>query len=84
MTEIHRIKCGNGNCYIVENGTVGILVYTGKREFANRVIEACKAYHVKLIILTHAHFDHSENAAQILNFMQCLFIVRRQNGCLVK
>ena len=67
MSEIHRIKCGNGNCYIVENGTSGILVDTGKKEFVNQVTEACKAYHVKLIVLTHAHFDHAENAAQISN-----------------
>lgn len=67
MSEIHRIKCGNGNCYIIENGTIGILVDTGKREFSDRVMEACKSYHVKLIVLTHAHFDHAENAAQISN-----------------
>lgn len=65
MSEIHRIKCGNGNCYIIENGTNGILVDTGKREYVNQVIEQCKVYQVKLIILTHAHFDHAENAAQI-------------------
>lgn len=67
MSEIHRIKCGNGNCYIIENGSNGILVDTGKREFVNQVIEKCKIYHVKLIVLTHAHFDHAENAAQISN-----------------
>ena len=67
MSEIHRIKCGNGNCYIVENGVDGILVDTGKKEFVNRVMEACRHYHVKRIILTHAHFDHAENAAQISN-----------------
>ena len=65
MSEIHRIKCGNGNCYIIENGNNGILVDTGKREFADKVLEQCRAYNVKLIILTHAHFDHAENAAQI-------------------
>ena len=65
MAMIHRIKCGNGNCYVVENGTDGILVDTGKREFADRVLEVCRAYHVRLIVLTHAHFDHAENAAQI-------------------
>lgn len=65
MSEIHRIKCGNGNCYIISNGTIGILVDTGKREFVNQVIEACKLYNVQLIVLTHAHFDHAENAAQI-------------------
>ena len=65
MNHIHRLKCGNSNCYIVENGTAGILVDTGKREFAEQVIEACTAFHVRLLILTHAHFDHAENAAQI-------------------
>ena len=39
MSEIHRIKCGNGNCYIIENGVDGILVDTGKKEFVNRVME---------------------------------------------
>lgn len=65
MSEIHRIKCGNGNCYIIENGTDAILIDTGKREYRKKVMEACKAYGVKLIVLTHAHFDHAENAAQI-------------------
>ena len=65
MSEVHRIKCGNGNCYIIENGNDGILVDTGKREYANQVIEQCKFFHVKLIVLTHAHFDHAENAAEI-------------------
>lgn len=65
MIEIHRIKCGNGNCYIVENGTAGVLVDTGKKEYAAKVLEACRAYNVKLIVLTHAHFDHAENAAEI-------------------
>lgn len=65
MSEIHRIQCGNGNCYIVENGISGILVDTGKKEYANKVLEACKLYGVKLIVLTHAHLDHAENAAFI-------------------
>lgn len=65
MNGIHRITCGNVNCYIIENGTNGILVDTGKREFIDKVIASCKSYSVKLIVLTHAHFDHAENAAQI-------------------
>ncbi len=65
MSEIHRIKCGNGSCYIVENGRGGILVDTGRREYADRVMEQCRIYHVGLIVLTHAHFDHAENAAEI-------------------
>ena len=65
MSKIHRIKCGNVNCHIIDNGTSGILVDTGKKEFLDKVMEACRSYNVKLIILTHAHFDHAENAARI-------------------
>ena len=65
MSDIHRIRCGNGNCYIIENGTDGILIDTGKREYADKVIGQCRFYNVKLLVLTHAHFDHAENAARI-------------------
>lgn len=68
-SEVHRIKCGNGNCYIIENGFNGVLVDTGKKEYINNVLEACKHYNVKLIVLTHAHFDHAENAARISDAM---------------
>lgn len=66
--KIHRIKCGNGNCYIVEsikNPANAVLVDTGKREYVNQVLQACKPYSIKLIVLTHAHFDHAENAARL-------------------
>lgn len=80
MSEVHRIKCGNVNCYIVENGTNGILVDTGKKEFARQVIESCRFYNVKLIVLTHAHFDHAENAAQISNTLG-IPIGMNENDC---
>lgn len=84
MSEIHRIKCGNSNCYIVENGTSGILVDTGKKEFLNKVIEQCKAYNVKLIVLTHAHFDHAENAAQISNALGIPIGMNEKDCSLIK
>ncbi len=80
MSEIHRIKCGNVNCYIIENGTTGILVDTGKAEFIDKVIALCKSYHVKLIVLTHAHFDHAENAAKISDELG-LPIGMNENDC---
>lgn len=63
MTEISRIKCGTGNCYIVSNGNNAILVDTGSKENLNKVISECNKYDMKLIVLTHVHFDHAENAA---------------------
>lgn len=65
MEMVHRIPCGNGNCYILENGTAGILIDTGKKEFIGKVEQACRQYHVRMLLLTHAHFDHAENAAAL-------------------
>lgn len=65
MSIIQRIKCGNVNCYIVSDGVSGILIDTGRSEHLDTVINACKPYKIKLIILTHAHFDHAENAAAL-------------------
>lgn len=65
MDNIHRIKCGNVNCHIIENGTAGILVDTGKKEYIDKVLAACRPYDIRLIVLTHAHFDHAENAARL-------------------
>ena len=63
MSEIRRINCGTGNCYIVTNGSNAILVDTGSKENINDVIAECDKYDMKLIILTHVHFDHAENAS---------------------
>lgn len=80
LSKIHRIKCGNGNCYIIENGTDAILVDTGKKEFIGKVLEACRFYNVKLIVLTHAHFDHAENAAELSNTLG-IPIGMNENDC---
>ena len=83
MSKIHRIKCGNVNCYIVESGTNGILVDTGKKEFVDKVIEACRGYNIRLIVLTHAHFDHAENAAQISNTLGAPIGMNERDGNLI-
>lgn len=80
MNMIHRIKCGNGNCYIIENGTAGVLVDTGKKEFLDQVLQSCRAFHVRLVVLTHAHFDHAENAAQIADALG-VPIAMNENDC---
>lgn len=65
MSRVQRIKCGNVNIYIVSDNDSAILIDTGKKEHLNTVIEACKPYQIKLIVLTHAHLDHAENAAEL-------------------
>jgi len=63
MAEIHHIKCGTDNCYLVNEGENAILFDTGSAAGLEQVIAECSKYKMKLIVISHPHFDHAENAA---------------------
>ena len=65
MSQIKWIKCKTDNCYIVSNGNDAILVDTASGESYAKVLEECSKFNMKLIVLTHVHFDHAENAAKL-------------------
>lgn len=60
--DIYRVKCGNGNCYVLEENGSAVLVDTGRTEYRKAIEEKIKRFPVKLIVLTHGHFDHCQNA----------------------
>ena len=63
MAEVTRIKGGTDNCYIVSEDGKAVLIDTASAASFDKVITECDKYEMKLIILTHVHFDHAENAA---------------------
>lgn len=63
MEKIERIVCGNGNCYIISNGDNAVLVDTCREQYRDKILEACNHYKVRLLVLTHGHIDHVQNAA---------------------
>ncbi len=65
MTEVKRIKCGNGNSFIISKGDNGILVDTCHTKYKEKILNACKGYNIRLIVLTHGHIDHIQNAAYL-------------------
>lgn len=65
MENIKRIKCGNGNCYIVSNAENAVLVDTCREKYRDKILNACKPYNIRLLILTHGHLDHVQNAAYL-------------------
>lgn len=62
-TRIQRIPCGNGNSFLVSSGESAILVDTGRMAFRQKVLDACRGFQVRLLVLTHGHVDHVQNAA---------------------
>ena len=65
MVQVIRIQGGTDNCYIVADGKQAILVDTAGKAYLEQVIAACEPYDIRLIVLTHVHFDHAENAAEL-------------------
>ena len=63
--KITQIKGGTDNCYIVSCGKEAILFDTSSGENKDLVMEECSKYDMKLLVLSHPHFDHAENAAAI-------------------
>ena len=63
--EITRIKGGTDNCYLVSDGKKAILFDTSSGNSLPQVLEACSRYEMKLLVLSHTHFDHAENASEI-------------------
>lgn len=60
---ITRIQSGNDNCFLVECGENAILVDTAREAARDKILEACKGRNIRLIVLTHGHVDHVQNAA---------------------
>ena len=65
MITVKQIKGGTDNCYLVTDGRQAILVDTASKQNFDMVAAECDKYDMKLIVLTHVHFDHAENAAEL-------------------
>lgn len=60
---ITRIRCGNVNAFLISRGENAVLVDTGQKKYRQKVLDACRPYKIQLLVLTHGHIDHVENAA---------------------
>lgn len=63
--DVIRIKGGTDNCYLITDGQNAILADTSSGESLDMVMDACSKYDMKLVVLTHPHFDHAQNAEAI-------------------
>ncbi|MCH5324076.1 MAG: MBL fold metallo-hydrolase [Eubacterium sp.] len=63
MEHIKRIECGHVNCYMVYNDNAAVLIDTAEPPYGDMLVKECEQYPVKLILITHAHKDHTGNAA---------------------
>ena len=81
--EIQTIACGNANAYLVQDAGGSILVDTGTQPYRDRVLECCQARNVRLILLTHGHVDHCQNAAYLAQGLGCPVGISRDDAPLL-
>ena len=65
MSNIKKIKCGHANCYLIYGDNGAVLVDTAQSKFRDKIFSICKDKNIKLILLTHGHVDHIQNAAYL-------------------
>lgn len=86
--EIHQLLKGRSNCFLVIKNNKALLVDTGrknKRSILTDKIERQKNLTLVALILTHAHFDHAENAAFLkLKYSLPVFIHQNEAVYLTK
>lgn len=84
MIKIHRIKCGNGNCYVLEENGNAVLVDTGGIGYRKKIEEKIRSFRIKFIILTHAHFDHCQNAEYFSKLFQAPIAMNQKDVDLIQ
>ncbi len=63
MSRIKRVPCGDVNCHLIQGEQGAILVDTGRAGYGEKLLPLCQRWDVRLIVLTHGHLDHTQNAA---------------------
>ncbi|MFC1863919.1 MBL fold metallo-hydrolase [Thermodesulfobacteriota bacterium] len=78
--QIIRVKTGSSNCYLVVNGLQTILIDAGLKNNEQKILDALHSIglspkDVKLIILTHTHYDHCGSLKALKNITNAKIVV---------
>ncbi len=76
---ITKIALGQANAFLLSGKKGSILVDTGPEKYRERVLEACRGQDVRLVFLTHGHFDHCQRAAGIAWSLGCPLALGRED-----
>ena len=55
---VEKISLGFANCYLLRGAGGSILIDTGMHNDGKRILDRVRGKNLKLILLTHGHFDH--------------------------
>lgn len=79
---LERIGLGNVSCYLIYRDGEAMLVDCGNRGSEEKILEAMERLGLdpgmlKLLVLTHSHFDHAGSAGALKELTGCRIMVHR-------
>lgn len=81
---INMITCGSVNCYVIKGVDGDILIDTGLKKYRDYIEMWLMNYNIKLIILTHGHIDHIQNALYFSKLYNCKIAMSKYDVGLAK
>ena len=79
-----RIACGMANAYLLHGDGGSILIDTGAEKYREKVAKASQNAVVRLILLTHGHFDHCQSAAYLTRRLKCSIGIAGEDAALLE
>lgn len=84
MTDkIKRISGGQANVYLIRGQKGSILIDAGISRYRKKIARVCSDASVKLIVLTHGHFDHCQNAAYLSEKLNCPVGIGKEDAAML-
>ncbi len=80
---ITSIRCGSVNCFCVEESGGAILIDTATTHYCGRILDTCKGKNLRLIVLTHGHVDHIQNAAALSKILDAPIAMHKADAGLI-
>jgi len=80
---VERIKMGYANCYLVSGEGGSILVDSCNYKDGEKIFKRVKDKNVKLILLTHCHFDHVSSAEYLSRRLGVPIAMSREDAHLI-
>ncbi|MCD4709511.1 MAG: MBL fold metallo-hydrolase, partial [Bacteroidales bacterium] len=83
--KVHRIGLVNVSSYLIYRPGEAILVDCGNNGSELKILETLKGLGLepgmlKLLVLTHSHFDHAGSAGRLKELTGCKVVIHRSEG----
>jgi hydroxyacylglutathione hydrolase len=87
--QIVRVRLGKANAYLVVTGRQAILIDTGTRKNEMKIVRALENLglspsDIRLIILTHTHYDHSGSLKALKDMTGAMIVVHRNEAACLR